>query len=300
MLELQGAGAKRQGRWLCQGVDLAVHPGELVAVIGPNGAGKSTTLAMLAGDEPLAQGQATLDGASLARLKPKLMARRRAVMLQHATLFFGFEVEEIVAMGLVPFPEHSPSMAQALITQAMQLAGVERLRQRVYMELSGGERQRVQFARAMVQVLASPSEPGRYLLLDEPVASLDLAHAHALMLATRALTQQRIGALVVLHDLNLAARYADRLVVMARGRVVVSGAPQDVLSPRLLREVFGLHAQVLPRGAGDRPLVVALGAALDPVTAPALALDDAEPGAACADRSPDLSADLPPSVAHAS
>lgn len=267
MLELEGAGLRRQGRWLCRDVSLTVRPGELVALVGPNGAGKSTLLSLFAGDQPPDQGCVRLDGQRMRRRDGALMARRRAVMLQHTSLFFGFSVTEVVELGLVPFERVITSgLAHALMRQAMQLSGVERLRHHTYMNLSGGERQRVQFARALVQFLAADQEHGRYLLLDEPISSLDLAHAHALLFATRMLTRRGAGALVVLHDLNLAARYADRVVVLERGELRAEGAPAEVFTELMLREVFGLRASVQPRGQGHAPLIIAHGAALEPPT----------------------------------
>lgn len=269
MLELEGAGLRRQGRWLCKDISLKVSPGELVALVGPNGAGKSTLLSLLAADQQPDQGRLILDGHPLRRQDAPKLARRRAVMLQHTSLFFGFSVEEVVELGLMPFDGAlSKALAYGLMRQAMQLAGIERLRQHTYMNLSGGERQRVQFARALVQFLAAEERFGRYLLLDEPTSSLDLAHAHALLFASRALTRHGAGALVVLHDLNLAARYADRVVVLEGGQLVADGEPSEVFSERMLREVFGLRATIQPRGQGRSPLIIAHGAALDPDTTP--------------------------------
>lgn len=265
MLELEQVSLRRQGRWSCQGISLQVEPGQVVGVIGPNGAGKSTALGLLSGEIAPTRGVARLDGQRLSGFSPLALAKRRAVMLQHTSLMFGFEVEEIVSLGLTPHEPCAPALAQAHIAQAMALAGVEHLADRRYMALSGGERQRVQFARALVQLLAAPAVEreglsGRYLLLDEPVASLDLAYAHALLWASRALAKQGAGVLVILHDLNLAARYADQLVVLRQGRVFTQGSPQEVLTVELLDQVFGLKAKVVLGGQAEQaPLVVVHG-----------------------------------------
>jgi len=238
----------RHGARILSGVSLAVEPGQALGLLGANGAGKSTLLAALAGELRADSGAILLDGAPLSSLPPRRQARQRAVLPQKPSLSFDLGVEEVVAMGAYPFPELDPIEVQELVGTALALAGVPHLAQRRYPELSGGEQQRVQFARVLAQCQAGHT-PGttRYLLLDEPISSLDPKHQIELLRTTATLArEQGLGALVILHDANLAARWCDRLVMLGGGTMVADGAPDAVLTPANLRAVYDIEADVLP------------------------------------------------------
>ncbi|MEI2418129.1 heme ABC transporter ATP-binding protein [Orrella sp. JC864] len=256
MIGAQGLRLRRGGREVLAGVDFLLRPGELVALLGANGAGKSTLLAVLAGDLAPDAGQASLDGQPLGRLGAAALARRRAVLPQHSSLGFELSAGEVVAMGAYPYPELSPAQAEAGIGQALALADAQAFRDRPYGSLSGGEQQRVQCARVLLQALAQRL-PGqsRFLMLDEPTASLDPLHQHGLLRAAGRLAHEHgLGVLVILHDINLAARWCDRLVFMAQGRIAADGPAAQVLRPAVLQQVYGLPARVLEdRG---RPVVL--------------------------------------------
>jgi iron complex transport system ATP-binding protein len=244
---------------LLDGVSLAVRPGEVVAVVGPNGAGKSTLLKVAAGERAPTTGRVTLDGAPLASFTPDVLAARRAVLPQHSALQFGFTASEVVALGRTPHVHHSSwKEDETAVRRALGRAGVGHLAARRYPTLSGGEQQRVHLARALAQLDAPHVNEPRYLLLDEPTASLDLAHQHAVLGTARALADAGTGVLVVLHDLNLAAQYADRLAVLRRGRLLADGPPADVLDPALVHAAFDVAVTVLPHPCFTCPLVVAL------------------------------------------
>ncbi|MGB6054250.1 MAG: hemin ABC transporter ATP-binding protein, partial [Burkholderiaceae bacterium] len=168
-------------------------------------------------------------------------------------------VREVVAMGAYPFPELSPAGHEALLRHALRQADAAGLAGRRYLDLSGGEQQRVQFARVLAQVLAA-REAAQYraLLLDEPTSNLDPRHQLLLLRTVRSLARSEgIAALVVLHDVNLAAQWCDRLLLLAHGRSVALGAPAEVLTPQRLEQVYALTARVLPHPLhGDTPLVV--------------------------------------------
>ena len=236
-----------------RGPSLSVAPGEVVAVLGPNGAGKSTLLAVLAGTLRPHRGEAALDGRALADWSPRALALRRAVLPQSSELAFGFPVLEVVLLGRSPHAGATTRAADLAIAEAcLAEAEVTHLAGRLYTTLSGGERQRVQLARVLAQIDfpkldfpdAGQGGEARYLLLDEPTSSLALAHQHATLRTARRAAERGIGVLAILHDLNLAAMYADRLVVLSRGELAAEGTPAEVLTEALVREAFDLPVHV--------------------------------------------------------
>jgi iron complex transport system ATP-binding protein len=242
MLTLDEAG----WRGIVAGVSLTARPGELLALVGPNGAGKSTIMRLLAGEIVPDHGAARLDGVALAEHGLRRLARRRAVLPQATRLVFPFRAREVVRLGRAGLgrdPERELATDSALAS-----VGVGGLADRLFPTLSGGEQARIHFARALAQLAPAPGDGGgdRYLLLDEPTASLDLAQQHRLLAIARGLAATGIGVVAVLHDLNLAARYADRLAVVACGRLRRIGPPRAVLTPALLAEQFGADCLVLP------------------------------------------------------
>jgi len=249
----------RNGIPVLKGVSVQVPPGETVGLLGANGAGKSTLLAVLANELAPNAGHVYIDGEPAPSLKPSEQARRRAVLPQIPSLAFDLTVEEVVAMGAYPFPELSPALVQVAVRDALAQVDAAALFPRRYLDLSGGEQQRVQFARALLQCLAArQNNDSRYLLLDEPTASQDPPHQTGLLKRVSHLARTaRLGVLVVLHDVNLAARWCDRLLLLGEGGIVADGAPADVLTEPLLARVYGVAARVLPHPLmPDRPLVL--------------------------------------------
>lgn len=260
-LEALDLTVEREHRRLLDGVSLTLQPGEILVVVGPNGAGKSTLLRCLAGELNPSQGKVALNARSLHHWRAQALARQRAVLPQSSPLNFPFSALEVAMMGRIPFGgPHQRDMPIAL--EALALAEVDHLAARRYTTLSGGERQRVQLARVLVQLWGSADSP-RYLLLDEPTASLDLAHQHTTLSLAQHCRQRNIGVLVILHDLNLAAQYADRIAVLQGGQLLEVNTPRQVLDPTLLQRVFGLPVQVIPHPTLDCPLVVPLPGGVD-------------------------------------
>lgn len=258
MLALESVRVRIGDAVLLDGVSLVVQPGEVVAVVGANGAGKSTLLKVAAGERSPSAGRVTLDGRPLGAFSPEALALRRAVLPQHSALQFGFTAAEVVRLGRTPHAGRATrAQDEAAVERALAQAGVSHLAGRRYPTLSGGEQQRVHLARTLAQLDGRHDEP-RYLLLDEPTASLDLAHQHAVLRTARALAEAGTGVLVVLHDLNLAAQYADRLAVLRRGRLLADGPPAEVLDPALVHAAFDVVVTVLPHPCLTCPLVVAL------------------------------------------
>jgi iron complex transport system ATP-binding protein len=253
------------GRRLLDRVNLALVPGEVHAVLGRNGAGKSTLLRLLSGDLRPESGEILLNSRPLAAWNPLARARMRAVLPQSESLRFGFSVEQVVALGRYAVPQQRPQAERTIVHEALRMAGVEELAQRRYPSLSGGERARVQFARVLAQIWEPLGEPSgdqgggpRYLLLDEPTASLDLAHQHACLVQARRFAASGVGVLAVLHDPNLALRYADRTTVLEQGRVIGQGATRELLSRELLQRTYGIGIELLQGAAGTAPVMIAL------------------------------------------
>jgi len=215
-------------------VDLRVGPGQLVALIGPNGSGKSTLIRGMARQLTARKGRVLLDGADITTIRARDLARTLAMLPQSPDTGLDLTVEELVSRGRYPHQSllrGTSATDLAVIAAAIQAADLAQLRSRVLGTLSGGERQRAWIALALAQ------EP-RYLLLDEPTAFLDVRHALEIMELLRELTASGMGVLVALHDLPLAARYADRVAALTGGRLVVEGLPGEVFQPDLLRAVF--------------------------------------------------------------
>jgi iron complex transport system ATP-binding protein len=251
-IRCQGLSVTLGGRSVLSGIDLDCAAGMLIGVVGPNGAGKSTLARAVLSLVPLSAGRVLIDGHDAATLRAVERARRLAYLPQGQELHWPLSVERLVGLGrlphLAPFSRIGAADAVA-IEAAMQETGTLGLRHRVATELSGGERARVMLARALAT--GAPA-----LIADEPLASLDPAHQIEVMelLAGRA----RSGALVivVLHDLSMAARYCDRLLLLHEGRLVADGTPDATLTDAALAEVYGIAAW---RGAaGGVPLLVPL------------------------------------------
>ncbi len=269
-LELRGVGLDLHGVRLLEGIDIAVAPGEILAILGPNGAGKTTLLRVLTGEWRPTVGQVLFDGRPLADWQPRERARRLGVLPQGASLEFPFTVEEVVLLGRTP---HDSGHRRDLAIVAETLAAVDgsHLRERIYTQLSGGEKQRVQLARVLAQIwdpladapqadspqAGSPqADRPRYLILDEPTASFDLAHQQLTLDLVERLAEQGFGVVMVLHDLNMAARCASRLLLLSCGRVAESGPPRAVLTPSTIRRVFEVDALVQPHPVTGKPLVI--------------------------------------------
>ncbi|MEU6584836.1 heme ABC transporter ATP-binding protein [Nocardia sp. NPDC046763] len=231
-LRARNVSVKRGDRTVLTGIDFPVVAGQIVALVGPNGAGKSTLLAALAGELELTGGSVELDGHALTHWTHLDMARRRAVLPQSHTVGFPFSAREVVAMGRSPWAR-TPRQDEddARIAAAMAATDVERFAARPFPALSGGERARVALARVLAQDTAT-------LLLDEPTAALDLGHQEQVLHLARERAAAGAAVVVVLHDLGVAAAYADRVAVLEAGRIAADGPPRQILTPGLLTRVY--------------------------------------------------------------
>lgn len=227
-----------------EGVDLRVETGEFVGLLGRNGSGKTTLLRALLGLVPERRGSVSLDGRPLDRMGRRQVARRVAWVPQEAERAFAFRVREVVAMGRNPYlGRFAPADAhdREQIERALDAADLNGLAERPITELSGGEWRRVLIARALAQET-------EHLLLDEPTANLDLAHQLEVLALLRALARDGRSVVASLHDLSQAARWCDRLVVLAEHRVVATGPPAEVLTPGHLESWFGIRAELRREG----------------------------------------------------
>lgn len=230
MIAAENLRLRLDGRAVLDGVSLAVAPGELVALVGPNGAGKSTLLRALAGLIRPDAGRVTLDGAPLAALAPRARARRIAWLEQGARAAWGMTVREIAALGRLPHGD----AAEPPVTAALAAVGLDHMADRRIDRLSGGEARRAMIAR----VLATAPD---VMLLDEPCADLDPAQGFAVMRLLRAEAAAGRAVVVILHDLALAARHADRMALLEAGRLVADAAPEAVMADALAGRVFGVR-----------------------------------------------------------
>lgn len=239
LVRAEGVHAELGGNHILRGIDLAVAAGELVSLVGPNGAGKTTLFGVLAGDIAPTSGAVHLDGQPLSHWTPVEMAQRRAVLPQSASVTFPFRVREVVEMGRAPWVgTDRDTDTEDAIRRALEAADVAELERRTFYTLSGGERARVSFARALAQEC-------QLLLLDEPTAALDIHHQEHVLRAVRERVANGAGAIVVLHDLALAAAYSDRVAVMSEGLIAADGPPRQVLTSDVLSGVYHHHIDVV-------------------------------------------------------
>ncbi len=257
MIEAHQISVKIGAQFLLQGVSLKILPGEVVAVIGPNGAGKSTLLKVLSGEWVPSDGEVWMAGRPLRTWSILERARRRAVLPQDSTLAFPFTALEVVLMGRTP---HCKDLERAcdyeIARTALIAVGALHLEARLYPTLSGGERQRVQLARVLAQIGDTFSIHPCYLLLDEPIARLDLIHQYSTLQIVRDFARAGVGVLLILHDLNLVAQYADRIALLKSGRLIAEGSPWDVLTPEVIQSAFAMSVVVIPHPYLGCPLVI--------------------------------------------
>lgn len=249
MIQAHGLSLCRGSATLLSDVGLEVPAGRFVAVVGPNGAGKSTLLSILSGETRPDGGEVRLAGRAMGDWSVRELARRRAVMTQHSALAFPFTVAEVVALGL----DGGVGGDVARLKPFLDAAHLSHLSHRLYPTLSGGEKQRTHFARALAQLHRVALHVSPLLLMDEPTSSLDPGHQHMVLGAVRTWMAESGGtSLAVLHDLTLAAQYADWIVVMSQGRVLWQGKAVD-LPVSVLARAYGVAFRrvALSEGGGE-------------------------------------------------
>ena len=227
-------------------ISLEISLGEVVSIIGPNGAGKSSFLNVLSGDIKPTSGSVSFDEINLKDISIQERSFMRSVMSQSQQIVYDFSVKEIIEMGWLDrgIASYSGNFKEAVMKVASECSVHDLLEQK-FNTLSGGEQRRVHFARTLIQLWRpSNSHDPRYMFLDEPTANLDILHEQNLMKLVRSKAMEGIGILLILHDLNLAAKYSDKLVIFKDGSLIKSGSPEEVLQSKVLTEVYGLDMEV--------------------------------------------------------
>ena len=253
-LEIQNATVNVGDKTLLNDVSITIEAGQVVTVLGPNGAGKSTLMKVACGERPLTSGRVFLNG------RNKWDLRQQALMLgvlpQSSSLNFPFTVEEVVLLGRTPCSSDRHENL-SIVEQALHKVDAQHLKHRQYTTLSGGERQRVHMARVLSQIWDKSPSGNRFLLLDEPTSALDPAHQQlTLKIARQQADEHGIGVMVILHDLNLAARYSDQLVILQDGNIAAQGTPRNVLTPKIVYSVFNIDVSVSDHPEHSCPLVI--------------------------------------------
>lgn len=252
MIEAETVGMKIRHATLLDNVSTQFRGGESVAIVGPNGAGKSTLLRLLSGDLRCSTGSIRLKGRDLGSYASRELASHRAMLSQHVSVSFPFTVGEIVAMGA---GDRSRALARPLIDAMIAELALEPFRHRELPTLSGGEQQRAHFARVLVQLACGEAEHGPgILLLDEPTSSLDLRYQINLVEIAKKRAAAGTAVIAVLHDLNLAVRFADRIVVIHKGTVAADGKPVDTITNKMIADVFEVDTSI--GSEGGQPYVL--------------------------------------------
>ena len=253
MIRLESVSLAYNGNTVVRDLSFQVMPGEMVGLIGPNGCGKTSIIRALSRIIPINSGKILLDGKDISHIPRGELARWLGVVPQNPSLPPAFTVFEIVLMGRNPHLglfQYEGRRDLAIAEQAMERTTIDTLAQRRINELSGGERQRVTIARVLAQ------QP-RVILLDEPTANLDINHQTEILNLIKTLClENKLTVLVALHDLNLAAQYCDRLVLISNQQVHAEGTPEKVISPANIKEVYGIENCVYTHPANDRPVVL--------------------------------------------
>ncbi len=236
MIDVQGLSARYRARAVITGLDCQMQRGQVTVLLGPNGAGKSTLLKCLAGINPLAAGTVLVDHVPLTHLPPRIRAQRLGYVEQNGRCFWNMTVREVVALGRLPFATR-PAADDHAIDGALAATATDSLAHRRVHDLSGGEQARVLLAR----VLAGQPD---WILADEPLANLDPAFQFDVLELFQAHARSGGGVVLVLHDIGLAARYADQIILMRAGQIVACGTPTDVITTATLADVYGVSADV--------------------------------------------------------
>ncbi len=257
MIEVSGLSVRLSGKTIVSDVAFTARPGQLTAIAGPNGSGKTTTMKAVSGELSY-EGSVGFNGHEVRALQPWQLAGMRGVLPQASNISFPFTVREIVRMGLTSGLNRNPDKAEQTTAKALASVDLGGFEGRFYQELSGGEQQRVQLARVLCQI-ADPVVDGTpcWLLLDEPVSSLDISHQLTIMMLARKFCQAGGGVIAVMHDLNLTALFADQVILMKQGSLAASGSVHDVLTDDMMHSVFGCRLRINQTPLDNTPFVLA-------------------------------------------
>jgi iron complex transport system ATP-binding protein len=242
---------------ILDGIDAEFKPGEFNMILGPNGSGKSTFLKIFSGEINKYEGSVLYSGEKISQIKKEDLAKYRAVMSQQPELSFPLMVEEVVMMGRYPHFTFNPNKKdEDICNEVMERMNLISFKERNYLTLSGGEKQRVQYARVLAQVWEKPPTGFRYLFLDEPLTSLDINYQQEFLQIAREFIKADTILVAVMHDINLAIQYADKLFFLREGELIAHGSPKDILSEELIKQVFNVAVTIINNPVTNSPLVI--------------------------------------------
>lgn len=242
---------------ILNGISAEFHPGEFNMILGPNGSGKSTFLKIFSGEVSGYEGSVLYNDHKISNLKKEELAKYRAVMSQQPELSFPLTVDEVVMMGRYPHFSFNPGKKdETICNEVMERMNLTEFKERNYLTLSGGEKQRVQYARVLAQVWEKPVSGFRYLFLDEPLASLDINYQQEFLQIARELAKEGIVLVAVMHDINLAIQFADKLFFLKEGELVDHGKPKEILTEDLIKKVFNIKSVIINNPVTGNPLVL--------------------------------------------
>jgi iron complex transport system ATP-binding protein len=254
MLTVENVSYKAGSRALVKDVSFAIHPGEILVILGANGAGKSTLLRLLSGEKVPSGGWVSLSGKSLCSYPAKELAWKRAILNQQNIINMDFLAREIVQMGRYPHYRNQPTEKDwDIIREVMAITGTTALADRNFLTLSGGEQQRIHLARVLVQIWDTPNA---LLLLDEPVSGMDIQYQQQTLSLANMLARKGFMVIAILHDINLAAQYADRVLLLKNGRKWYYGAPAEVLNAKSIYDVFETESDVFTNPNTLKQLII--------------------------------------------
>jgi iron complex transport system ATP-binding protein len=246
MIELTSIHHSIGAKQLLDNINLTIEDGECIVIMGANGAGKSTLLKIIAGSLHPTKGKVFLDEQAIQEYNPIQLAKKRAVLSQHYHLVFPLTVAEVVMMGRYAYYNDNPGINDVEIVNAsLALMDIQHLSNRIYQTLSGGEAQKVQMARVMSQVHAEKNKEKKYLLLDEPVSHLDVHFQYELMRIANKFSKQSGTVIAVLHDINLALKYADRIIFLKDGQLKYDLNKSDKIDENLIKDIFNADARII-------------------------------------------------------
>lgn len=243
---------KVDNKELLKNIKFSLSKGDLLVVLGRNGAGKSTFLRHLTNEIEHPKSAVKIFKQPIKNFKEKDLARVRAILPQETNLNFGYDVIEVVSLGRIPHQDRARDFA--ITKESLAKVGLSGFENRNYLTLSGGEKQRVHLARTLAQI--SGSESDKVFLLDEPTNGLDMAHQYSTLKLVKDLTKEGVGALVILHDLNLAAQFADKIIILSEGEIGALGSPREVLTEENILNFFGHKVIVSNHPEIDCPLII--------------------------------------------
>lgn len=257
MLSIKNVSYSVGKKEIVKNISVDFLPGEFTMILGPNGSGKSTFLKLFSGELNAKGGSIFYADKNISALKKEELAKVRAVMSQQPELGFPLTVEEVVMMGRYPHFTFNPGKKDdAICNEVIDQMQITELRERNYLTLSGGEKQRVQFARVLAQIWEMPLHGHRYLFLDEPLTNLDINYQQEFLTIAKTLTKTDTILVAVMHDINLAVQYADKLIFLKAGELVEHGKPTEILSEKLIKNVFNVDTRIITNPVTGLPLMV--------------------------------------------